>query len=749
MVTGPGFSSRNQPDQERTTAYRDSSGPNSRRDAHCATIVGNWKEPSGESRVNTVVFGTSTDHAILYSTSRPTVPICTHGRLRRTFLAIAHIWTDVSLVRKAHFKRAAIHAAEVLIYRYDTFGAVGTIVDGQPHCATISPSRGKYLWDGMVHFRSVGARFCGIVIALSISSFDMARAFEPDPISLESLSVTPELPVLSHVVMRPTGRMDSFMRISGTASGADFHILISGFTLVENTAQGHVVRREFVEEISGLVIGGGKRIEESFQFAPEEFITITQNSNGKIQTIDFSPVMFGVGDQNVEQTEAGELILYLAYSAILNNLTTIIPRRVQLGTPFYPRNVEELIVTMRDEFLPALRHGSAFSQLKQKGYASQDIEDAIQAAINSFVESNYSSDVVVRGATSHRGAEFIYAAGPLTIGIDYFGTRFDGNGDVVVLLDPFTGMVRLLDSEMRGEILLPDGGAVHINMHIRTEYLTEQLVPTQTVSTSDRILSIARDIVYENIVLIRENSVSETTPEGEGTFHLAFLMSPRLLITSTSSVKEQFVVVVDWWVDEDDNTSSFATLFAPVKLDDQLTYALNIVAGVDWSDDINVDMALELPSPGTKIFIIGFDGYQAQTFPGSVVMIREIEGESWIEVDIPTDELDIGGPLVNMSGEIVGVILPPDKTVEMGNMSTLVLSSRAIIERLGSIWTPRPTDAELAAEHEALTDGSICRVALASRRGAALWDDRVATRYSVAEAKRRGLTPEECTALLE
>ena len=34
MVTGPGFSSPNPPDQERTTAYRDSSGPNSRSDAH-------------------------------------------------------------------------------------------------------------------------------------------------------------------------------------------------------------------------------------------------------------------------------------------------------------------------------------------------------------------------------------------------------------------------------------------------------------------------------------------------------------------------------------------------------------------------------------------------------------------------------------------------------------------------------------------------------------------------------------------
>ena len=53
-VTGPGFSSPNQPDQERTTAYRDSSGPDSRSDAHCATIFGDWEEPSGESPFNAI-----------------------------------------------------------------------------------------------------------------------------------------------------------------------------------------------------------------------------------------------------------------------------------------------------------------------------------------------------------------------------------------------------------------------------------------------------------------------------------------------------------------------------------------------------------------------------------------------------------------------------------------------------------------------------------------------------------------------
>ena len=49
-VTGPGFSSPNRPDQERTTAYRDSSGPISRSAAHCATILGDRQEPTGDSR---------------------------------------------------------------------------------------------------------------------------------------------------------------------------------------------------------------------------------------------------------------------------------------------------------------------------------------------------------------------------------------------------------------------------------------------------------------------------------------------------------------------------------------------------------------------------------------------------------------------------------------------------------------------------------------------------------------------------
>ena len=49
---GPSFSLPNQADQRPTAAYRDNAGPNSRADAHYATIVVDWEEPSGESRSN-------------------------------------------------------------------------------------------------------------------------------------------------------------------------------------------------------------------------------------------------------------------------------------------------------------------------------------------------------------------------------------------------------------------------------------------------------------------------------------------------------------------------------------------------------------------------------------------------------------------------------------------------------------------------------------------------------------------------
>ncbi len=51
MATGPGFSSPNQTDQERITAYCISSGPASRSDAHYAIIVGDREVPSGQSRL--------------------------------------------------------------------------------------------------------------------------------------------------------------------------------------------------------------------------------------------------------------------------------------------------------------------------------------------------------------------------------------------------------------------------------------------------------------------------------------------------------------------------------------------------------------------------------------------------------------------------------------------------------------------------------------------------------------------------
>lgn len=74
VVTGPGFSSPNQPDQMRTTAYHDSSGPDSQSDAHSAIIVGGWENPSGESRsrlLRACSYFPQPGSASMWRTSRP------------------------------------------------------------------------------------------------------------------------------------------------------------------------------------------------------------------------------------------------------------------------------------------------------------------------------------------------------------------------------------------------------------------------------------------------------------------------------------------------------------------------------------------------------------------------------------------------------------------------------------------------------------------------------------------------------
>jgi len=95
MVTRPGFSSPNQPDQEWTTAYRDSSGPDSRSDAHCASIVGDWEEPSGESRFSYLTevryddFEAYRNHLIAADESRRPAVEAQEDELRAAFEEIA------------------------------------------------------------------------------------------------------------------------------------------------------------------------------------------------------------------------------------------------------------------------------------------------------------------------------------------------------------------------------------------------------------------------------------------------------------------------------------------------------------------------------------------------------------------------------------------------------------------------------------------------------------------------------------
>ena len=67
-----------------------------------------------------------------------------------------------------------------------------------------------------------------------------AWADEPNFLSLESLFPNPELPVLSNFSLRPIGRMDSLIRMSGTAEGVDFNITILGYSLVEDAGQNRV-----------------------------------------------------------------------------------------------------------------------------------------------------------------------------------------------------------------------------------------------------------------------------------------------------------------------------------------------------------------------------------------------------------------------------------------------------------------------------------------------------------------------------
>ena len=60
MVTGASYSSPNQPNRERTTAYRASAGPDLQPDGRRATAVGDWQESSGESRLRLAAFCGST-----------------------------------------------------------------------------------------------------------------------------------------------------------------------------------------------------------------------------------------------------------------------------------------------------------------------------------------------------------------------------------------------------------------------------------------------------------------------------------------------------------------------------------------------------------------------------------------------------------------------------------------------------------------------------------------------------------------
>ena len=98
-----------------------------------------------------------------------------------------------------------------------------------------------------------------------------------------------------------------------------------------------------------------------------------------------------------------------------------------------------------------------------------------------------------------------------------------------------------------------------------------------------------------------------------------FAISPKVLITSTNSIKEWPYVALTG-KGEHGPTSVVARA---EKLDDRLT-VIDLIEG-DWPNVRELRLAKTLPSPGARIYVIGYDGYRERILMGRVTTIHNLD----------------------------------------------------------------------------------------------------------------------------
>lgn len=458
--------------------------------------------------------------------------------------------------------------------------------------------------------------------------------------------VTASFPRLSSNYIRPSARVSFRQEVDvemdfGKAAVA-IEGVFTGFSLVIKEGEQRFKLRNFVETLDArLSLPGNKKKTISRTFDAVELLATTFTREGRLVILDF-PVAAKIDDFSEQSPELGTafvIALMGSFSQVMS--LPVLGTDLSVGTPITPTTKAEVVKYANEQVLPALLRGENLDRL----FEGQDRVEIISYLRREIQSTEVSGAIRIKGMTVLDGHEYVYAAGRQHVSS---ATQVNNETETELLIDPFSGLLRLYQVRGTGGIRDKEGRLVRMKVSMRTENALEERVAARVSPSQPRPAPVspgAKGTISGVYGLVSPSVFTVEADEGLGS---AFLIGPSTLVTNAHVV---------------DGTSR-VTLIDNRGVEYSATVARVIQDGPDLAfltvgrplEATPLKLASDLPQIGSQALVIGSPRGLGGTLTGGLVsQIRFLDGVAFVQTDAAINAGNSGGPVVNLLGEVIGI----------------------------------------------------------------------------------------------
>lgn len=473
------------------------------------------------------------------------------------------------------------------------------------------------------------------------------------------------LRTFSDIRLKPIGRVDLRVKTSGTLKqrgrSGDFSVDIRGYS-VFSSYQKWIKRDDYIKEIDfALKVSNGK----------ERAITMSWNGallaetllDDHAQPYKFS-FKFGSLPEPDKTTSTGDKgfgddglsvgqMAYMAWQQC-DNIRIVLPAsQIVVGQSLLPTSpLQAKEFAFQNLIIPAFR-----------GFADRDVtSDEKRQVMEGLSIDKWNNQAVIRGVTRKDGVDYIDYGGQFSGKMKIIEQDYSFDGDVRVLIDPFSGVVRTYGFDGNADFETEDGQAWSMIVRTSLETFVEQKVMTPVPQPQNPTVAFkptwpsnnqklpylpaasGKASVLSTADLYDQAIKSVATVKSKTGFGSGFYIAQGVLVTNAHVIGDERTFEI---VDRSGKRQGVL-----VKLDRQADIAF-VSTGATVAP---LPLATDLPRTGEQALIIGAPSGLDGTLTGGLVSsIRTSDGIKYVQTDAPINPGNSGGPVIDAAGRVIGM----------------------------------------------------------------------------------------------